>query len=107
MEKLRTQAENILGKNTGMTFDEDTYLIQTHFEYVIKSMFDFALSREVEEYWKEKFKSDAVGFGNWLGFHYYRVSGWKWHSIKNDGDSTEYSIEELYDLFTKHKTDKG
>lgn len=40
-EELKS-AESILGKNTGMTFDEETYLIQTHFEYVIKSMEEYA-----------------------------------------------------------------
>ena len=40
-EELKS-ADEILGKNTGMTFDEETYLIQTHFEYVIKSMEEYA-----------------------------------------------------------------
>ena len=35
-------AEEVLSKHTGMTFDEDTYLIQTHFEYVIKAMQEYA-----------------------------------------------------------------
>lgn len=34
--------EESLGKHTGLTFDEDTYLIQTHFEYVIKAMEAYA-----------------------------------------------------------------
>lgn len=41
-EKALRTPEEILGKNTGMTFDEDTHLIQTHFEYVIKSMEEYA-----------------------------------------------------------------
>ncbi len=49
-------AEEILGKNTGMTFDDDSYLIQTHLEYVIKAMKEFAEQRDrqiIEEFEKQ------------------------------------------------------
>jgi hypothetical protein len=39
---MEITAEETLGKHTGMTFDEDTHLIQTHFEYVIKAMEEYA-----------------------------------------------------------------
>lgn len=44
---------------------------------------------------------EAIDFGNWLGFHYYRVAGWKWRQIKDESDLTEYPIVVLYDKFKR------
>lgn len=44
---------------------------------------------------------EAIDFGNWLGFHYYRVAGWKWRQIKDESDLTEYPLVVLYDKFKR------
>lgn len=46
---------------------------------------------------------EAIDFGNWLGYHYYRVAGWKWRQIKDEGDTTEYPIVVLYDKFKRER----
>ena len=44
---------------------------------------------------------EAIEFGNWLGYHYYRVAGWKWRQIRDEKDKTEYPIVVLYDKFKR------
>ena len=44
---------------------------------------------------------EAIEFGNWLGYHYYRVAGWKWRQIKDESDTTEYPMVVLYDKFKR------
>lgn len=47
--------------------------------------------------------SEAIEFGTWLGFHYYRVSNYKWRKIRNESDTTEYPMVVLYDKFKRNK----
>lgn len=44
---------------------------------------------------------ETIEFGNWLGYHYYRVNGFKWRQIRDESDVTEYPIVVLYDKFKR------
>jgi hypothetical protein len=49
-----------------------------------------------EKTWIAFDENDVKNFGDWLGFHYYRVSGWKWRQIKDESDTTEYTMSSLF-----------
>jgi hypothetical protein len=48
---------------------------------------------------KNKDKQIAIAFGTWLGYKYYRITGYMWKEIKNEQSLIEYTIQELYEIF--------